>query len=135
MIDLVWLPVEKIPALNWLVLACATLAFVVFYVRDYAEWGWLSFNSFFFGFNYFLKIVVMYPFALSANNIEAIGRSFEAVLENLDRAFYITLFGFLLMLTGMTMARLARERPARLCEFVTRPSSRAGTPRSAPRCR
>jgi oligosaccharide repeat unit polymerase len=118
MIDAVWLPIAQIPAFNWLVLACATLAFVVFYARDYAAWGWLSFNSFFFGFNFFLKIVVMYPFALSANNLQALGRSFEAVLENLDHALYITLFGFAVMLCGMAMARLARGRSARLCEFV-----------------
>lgn len=101
-----WLVLGRIPLENWLVLAACTAAFLGFYVLDYRRWGALSFASYFFGFNYFLKIVVMYPFAWSAHNIAATTRHFEAILAHIDTAFYLTLTGFGFMLCGIFVARV-----------------------------
>lgn len=107
-----WLVLGRIPLENWLVLAACTAAFIGFYILDYRRWGALSFASYFFAFNYFLKIVVMYPFAWSAHNIAATTRHFEAILAHIDTAFYLTLTGFGFMLCGIFAARiLSRGAP------------------------
>lgn len=113
-----WLVLGRIPVENWLVLAVCTVAFVGFYVLDYRRWGCLSFGSYFFGFNYFLKIVVMYPFAWSAHNIVATTSHFEEILVQLDRAFYLTLIGFGFMLCGIFTAKVTSTRTPFGCGAV-----------------
>jgi hypothetical protein len=113
-----WLVLGQIRLENWLLLAVCTLAFVIFYWRDYRRWGALSFASYFFGFNFFLKIVVMYPFAWSAHNIVATSRHFEAILAHIDTALYLTLIGFVCMVIGILVARVVGRRPPIGCEIV-----------------
>lgn len=113
-----WRLAERIDPLNWLILAACTAAFVGFYILDFRRWGCLSFNSYFFGFNFFLKIVVMYPFAWSAYNIVATNRHFEAILVHIDTALYLTLAGFCCMLCGIAAARLFDRSTPSGCAFI-----------------
>lgn len=102
----------RIPAESWLILAAGALAFLIFYILDFRRWGALSLASYFFSFNYLLKIVIMYPFAWSAHNIVATNRHFDAILAHLDTALYLTLTGFVSMVAGMAAARiLGRNQP------------------------
>jgi oligosaccharide repeat unit polymerase len=109
---------EAIPAESWLILAVALAAFLGFYVLDFRRWGALSFASYFFGFNYLLKIVVMYPFAWSAHNIVATNRHFEAILAHLDTALQLTAAGFVFMVCGILAARLTDRRPPLGCAVI-----------------
>lgn len=113
-----WLVLGRIPFENWLILAICTAAFIGFYILDYRRWGCLSFASYFFGFNFFLKIVVMYPFAWSAHNIAATTRHFEAILAHIDTAFFLTLTGFGFMLCGIFAARVLSRRTPPGCGVV-----------------
>lgn len=113
-----WLVLGRIAPENWLILAICTIAFVLFYVRDYRRWGALSFASYFFGFNFFLKIVVMYPFAWSAHNIVSTTRHFEAILANIDTALYLTLTGFVCMVIGILIARVTMRGAPMGCRIV-----------------
>ena len=79
-----WLPFERIGTLNWLILATGAIGFLVFWCLDYRRWGALSFASYLFGFQYFLKVVVLFPFAWSDNNIVSTGQFFGRILEHLD---------------------------------------------------
>lgn len=115
-----WLPVERIGALDWLILASGAIAFLVFWCLDYRRWGALSFAGFLFGFQYFLKIVVLYPFAWSDNNIAAVGQSFGAILEHLDLALYLTAGGVVAMICGMGLGAAMLSRPPVLCGIVYR---------------
>ncbi|MBB6253671.1 O-antigen polymerase [Nitrospirillum iridis] len=114
----IWRILGRIPTVNWLILAVCAVAFLGFYVLDYRKWGCLSFASYFFGFNYFLKVVVMYPFAWSANNVLATDRHFESILVHLDKALYITIGGFICMLSGIMAARVLTRRPPAACALV-----------------
>ncbi len=113
-----WLVLGRIRPENWLILAICTLAFALFYLRDYRRWGALSFASYFFGFYFFLKIVVMYPFAWSAHNIVATSRHFEAILAYIDTAFYLTLTGFVCMVIGILVARVTMRGAPLGCRIV-----------------
>ena len=115
-----WLPVERIGTLNWLILAVGAMAFLVFWCFDYRRWGALSFASYLFGFNYFLKIVVLYPFAWSDNNIDAVSQFFDAILEHLDLALYLTAGGVVAMLCGLGLGAAMLSRPPVLCSIVYR---------------
>lgn len=108
-VDYALLPIEKVSIWMWLAILVATISFGAFWLRDARRWGVISFNSWFFGYGFYLKIFLMYPFALSLENIRVVGRSFETVLENLDHAFVITLGGIFCMLTGMALSRLWRQ--------------------------
>jgi oligosaccharide repeat unit polymerase len=114
----IWQILARISAFNWLILSACTAAFLGFYVLDYRRWGCLSFNSYFFGFNYFLKVVVMYPLAWSANNIMATSRHFESILIHLDQALLITLGGFCFMLLGIVAARVITHGPPSGCRVI-----------------
>lgn len=113
-----WLVLGRIRPENWLILAVCTLLFAIFYVRDYRRWGALSFASYFFGFNFFLKIVLMYPFAWSAHNVVATSRNFEAILAYIDTALYLTLAGFACMLCGILVARVVGRNAPWGCRVV-----------------
>lgn len=104
-IDAALLPLDKVSIWMWIAIVIAVASFAVFYIYDARRWGVLSFNSWFFGYSFLLKVFLMYPFALSLENIRVTGRSFEAILDNLDRAFLITGFGILCMLLGMFLSR------------------------------
>lgn len=110
----------SIPAESWLILAVCTAAFLGFYVLDFRRWGALSFASYFFAFNYLLKVVVMYPFAWSAHNIVATSRHFEAILAHLDTALQLTVTGIAFMVCGIFVARLSSYRTPLGCGVVYR---------------
>lgn len=114
----IWQILGRISSLNWLLLAVCTAAFLGFYILDYRRWGCLSFNSYFFGFSYFLKVVVMYPLAWSANNIFATRQHFASILIHLDKALYITLGGFCCMLLGIVAARVITRTPPPACRII-----------------
>lgn len=115
-----WLPVERIGTLNWLILATGAIGFLAFWCLDYRRWGALSVASFIFGFNYFLKIVVLYPFAWSDNNIVAVSQFFNGILEHLDLALYLTAAGTAAMLCGLGLGAAMLSRPPVLCGIVYR---------------
>ncbi|MDE1149991.1 MAG: oligosaccharide repeat unit polymerase [Azospirillaceae bacterium] len=114
----IWQILGRIPFGNWLLLAVCAAAFIGFYVLDYRKWGCLSFASYFFGFNYLLKIIVMYPFAWSANNILATSRHFESIVVHIDKALYITIGGFVCMVLGILAARVLNRRQPAGCELI-----------------
>jgi oligosaccharide repeat unit polymerase len=120
MYDAPWLPFERIGTLNWLILATGAIAFLVFWCFDYRRWGALSLASFIFGFNYFLKIVVLYPFAWSDNNIVAVGQFFNGILDHLNLALYLTAGGVVAMLCGLGLGAAMLSRPPALCSLVYR---------------
>jgi oligosaccharide repeat unit polymerase len=115
-----WIPFDTIPAVDWAILIMSTLAFVIFYIFDYKKWGSLSFNSYFFGFNYFLKVVFLFPFAWSANNIIATGRNFDRIAGHLDLSFYLTLTGFVAMIVGIVAAKATVTGTPACCGFIYR---------------
>jgi len=115
-----WLPFERIGTLNWLIVATGAVGFLVFWCLDYRRWGALSVASFIFGFNYFLKIVVLYPFAWSDNNIVAVSQYFNGILEHLDLALYLTAAGTVAMLCGLGLGAAMLSRPPVLCSIVYR---------------
>ena len=115
-----WLEFDRISLLDWSILAVGALAFLVFWLFDYRRWGALSFASYLFGFNYFLKIVILFPFAWSDNNMAATGQYFGAILEHLDLALYLTAGGVVAMLCGMGLGAAMLSRPPVLCTIVYR---------------
>jgi oligosaccharide repeat unit polymerase len=120
MYDAPWLAVDRISTLDWLILASGAVAFLVFWCLDYRRWGALSFASFLFGFNYFLKIVVLFPFAWSDNNLVATGQFFTGILEHLDLSLYLTAAGTAAMLCGVGLGAAMLSRPPVLCSIVYR---------------
>ncbi|GIL38074.1 O-antigen polymerase [Roseiterribacter gracilis] len=116
--DYALLPLEKVSVWMWLAIVLATVMFLAFWRRDAQRWGVISFNSWFFGYGFYLKIFLMYPFALSLENIRVVGRSFETVLENLDHAFVITLGGIVCMLIGMALSRLSPRPHLRVADLI-----------------
>lgn len=110
----------SIPSMDWALLGICATGFAVFYACDFRRWGILSFASFFFGFNYFLKIVVMYPFAWSPGNIAATRGAYEGILAHLGMAFHLTLVGFCCLLLGIFVARRFASVPPRGCLAIYR---------------
>jgi oligosaccharide repeat unit polymerase len=115
-----WLAFERIGTLDWLILASGAIVFVIFWCLDYRRWGALSFAGYLFGFNYFLKIVVLFPFAWSDNNIVATSQFFGGILEHLDLALYLTAAGVAAMLCGLGLGAAMLSRPPVLCGIVYR---------------
>ena len=115
-----WLPIERISALDWMILSSGAVGFLIFWFLDYRRWGALSFASYLFGFNYFLKIVVLFPFAWSDNNIVATSQFFGGIMGHLDLALYLTAGGVVAMLCGMTLGAAMLSRPPVLCSLVYR---------------
>jgi oligosaccharide repeat unit polymerase len=120
MYDAPWLPLERVSTLDWLILATGAVAFLVFWCIDYRRWGALSFADYLFGFHYFLKIVVLFPFAWSDNNIVATSQFFGGILEHLDLALYLTAGGVVAMLCGLGVGAWMLSRPPVLCSLVYR---------------
>jgi oligosaccharide repeat unit polymerase len=81
-----------------------TVWFAFYYVDQYRRWGTLSIGAWLIGFDFFLKIIVMYPFAKSPENIVDVGRSLAAVQAHVDEAFRISVVGVLAMMLGMAVA-------------------------------
>ena len=114
----IWIPLDFIPVIDWALLVTLAFAFAIFYVVDYRNWGSVSFNSYFFGFNFFLKVVILFPFAWSANNIVATGRNFDNIAKHLDLAFYLTLAGFVAMIVGIVSAKATMNGTPRCCGVI-----------------
>jgi len=118
--DAPWIPFERISAFDWAILGGGAMVFLIFYVIDFSRWGALSFASYLFGFNYLLKIVVMFPFAWSDNNKQATGQFFSAILDHLDLALYLTTAGVISMLCGVAIGWSMLSKPPLLCSFIYR---------------
>lgn len=85
----------------WLVLL---LGFLFYYARSFRNYGAMTFSSAFFLKDIFLTLCVMFPFAFMEENFNTIGLSFYSVVEYLDKAFYLSVFGIVCMLGGMWVA-------------------------------
>jgi oligosaccharide repeat unit polymerase len=120
MYDAPWIPFDRISAIDWAILAIGVLAFLTFWILDFRRWGALSFASYLFGFNYLLKIIVMFPFAWSDNNRIATGQFFGVILNHLDLALYLTATGVVAMLCGLAVGWSMLSRPPVLCSFIYR---------------
>jgi hypothetical protein len=120
MYDAPWIPFDRISAVDWTILGAGALAFLIFWIVDFRRWGALSFASYLFGFNYFLKMVVMFPFAWSDNNRIATGQFFGVILDHLDLALYLTATGVASILCGLAVGYAMLSKPPVLCSFIYR---------------
>lgn len=109
--DGTWDWLGQTPAESVLILAAGTLAFAAYYAREYRRWGVLSVGSWILGFDFYVKIVLMYPFALSPENILAVGNDFPVILSHLDQALHITAAGVAAMACGMVLSRATAAVP------------------------
>ena len=96
-----WSWTTDTPADCRIILIFGSIWFALYYVDQYRRWGTLSIGVWFIGFDFFLKIVVMYPFAKSPENILDVGQSLAAVQTYVDEALRISAIGVVVMMVGM----------------------------------
>ena len=95
---------RETPADCLVILAFGTVWFSLYYVDQFRRWGTLSIGAWFLGFDFFLKIVVMYPFAKSPENVIDVARSLSAVQAHVDEALRISAVGVVSMMAGMLVS-------------------------------
>ena len=82
--DLSWLEsadwIDQTPSDCLVILIVGSVWFATYYVVQYRQWGAISLGVWIFGYDFFLKIIVMYPFAQSAENRIAVGSSLPRIL-------------------------------------------------------
>ncbi len=96
-----WGWVAETPATSLAILGFGTLWFILYYIDQYRRWGVLSMGAWIFGFDFYAKIVLLYPFARAPDNVIAVAHRMPLILAELDNALFISAAGVLAMIFGL----------------------------------
>ncbi len=83
-----------------LIVLFGSLWFIIYYIHQYRHWGLLSLGTWIIGFDFYLKIIFMYPFGRSPENMIAVANRLPVILNYLDWALRISAIGVISMLIG-----------------------------------
>ena len=97
-----WGWVQETPPDCLIILIFGTIWFIIYYADQFKRWGTLSIGAWLIGFDFYLKIIFMYPFAYSKENIHDVAQKFYIILAHLDQALRISAVGALAMMFGPT---------------------------------
>lgn len=103
-----WDWVQQTPPDCLIILIFGTIWFVIYYADQFRRWGTLSIGAWLIGFDYYLKIILMYPFAYSRENMHDVAQKFHIILAHLDQALRISAAGALAMLFGILISGTRR---------------------------
>ena len=99
-----WGWVQETPPDCLIILIFGTIWFIIYYADQFKRWGTLSIGAWLIGFDFYLKIIFMYPFAYSKENMHDVAQKFYIILAHLDQALRISAVGALAMMFGMLIS-------------------------------